>query len=101
MNIVDILCSSAGCRKAACQNYLSFVEQFLSYRFAAGEPHFADLCASDVTKFLKRQTGKLSPGRAKLLVTALRSFLRYLLHQGQITVEFGRLRALSRQLVFF
>jgi site-specific recombinase XerC len=76
-----------GLSESCLPNYLSFVQQFLSYRFAAGEPRFVDLCASDVTKFLRGQTGKLSPGRAKLLVTALRSFLRYLLHQGQITVQ--------------
>ena len=81
------LVQQRGLSESCLPNYLSFVQQFLSYRFAAGEPRFADLCASDVTKFLKGQTGKLSPGRAKLLVTALRSFLRYLLHQGQITVE--------------
>jgi len=46
-----------------------------------------ELRASDVTTFVKDEVGKLSPGRAKLLVTALRSFLRYLLHQGLIMVE--------------
>jgi integrase len=46
-----------------------------------------ELCASDVTTFVKDEVGKLSPGRVKLLITALRSFMRYLLHQGQITVE--------------
>jgi site-specific recombinase XerD len=63
------------------------VEQFLSQRFKGTEPNFAELCTLDVTTFVKEEAGKLSPGRTKLMVTALRSFLRYLLHQGQITVE--------------
>jgi site-specific recombinase XerD len=73
---------------ASClPNYISFVEQFLSRRFKGTEPNLAELCGLDVTTFVKEEAGKLSPGRTKLMVTALRSFLRYLLHQGRITVE--------------
>jgi hypothetical protein len=43
----------------------------------------SQLHAPDVTSFVRHQAHKLSPGRAQLLVTALRSFLRYLLHQGK------------------
>ena len=76
-----------GLAESCLPNYLSYVQQFLAKRFGANEPCFIELCASDVTTFMKDQIGKLSAGRAKLLVTALRSFLRYLLHQGLITVE--------------
>jgi site-specific recombinase XerD len=76
-----------GLAESCLPNYISFVEQFLSERFDENEPCFTELCASDVTTFIKDEVGKLSPGRAKLLVTALRSFLRYLLHQGLITVD--------------
>ena len=38
-------------------------------------------------EFLRAHARKLSPGRAKLLVTALRSFLRYLRHQGEISIN--------------
>src|SRR6266498_4046363 len=67
-------------------NYISFVEQFLTQRFKGAEPNFSERCALDVTAFVKEEAEKLSPGRTKLIVTALRSFLRYLLHQGEITV---------------
>jgi hypothetical protein len=40
-----------------------------------------------VITFVKDQAARLSPGRKKLLVTALRVFLRYLLHQGKIEME--------------
>lgn len=76
-----------GLSVASLPNYLSFVEQFLYERFAEPELHFDVLRAPDVTAFVKSHVAKLSPGRAKLLVTALRSFLRYLLHQGKITVD--------------
>lgn len=76
-----------GLSESCLPNYISFVEQFLSQRFKGTEPNFGELCALDVTTFVKEEAGKLSPGRRKLMVTALRSFLRYLLHQGQITVD--------------
>lgn len=81
------LIQQRGLSESCLPNYISFVEQFLSQRFKGTEPNFAELCALDVTTFVKEEAGKLSPGRTKLMVTALRSFLRYLLHQGQITVE--------------
>ncbi len=44
------------------------------------------LRAADITGFVQRHAHRLSPGRAKLLVTALRSFFRYLLHRGEISL---------------
>jgi site-specific recombinase XerD len=76
-----------GLSGASLPNYLSFVEQFLGGRSAGRELCLTELCASDVTTFVKSHAAKLSPGRAKLLVTVLRSFLRYLLHQGKISVD--------------
>lgn len=76
-----------GLAESCLPNYVSYVELFLSRRFAENEPCFMELRASDVTTFVKDEVEKLSPGRAKLLVTALRSFLRYLLHQGLIVVD--------------
>jgi site-specific recombinase XerD len=81
------LVDQRGLSESCLPNYTSFVEQFLFERFGEKEPCFVGLCASDVTTFVREQAGKLSPGRKKLLVTALRSFLRYLLHQGQTTVD--------------
>ena len=79
-----------GLSVASLPNYLSYVEQFLQEKFAERELRFDVLRALDVTTYMKSHVAKLSPGRAKLLVTALRSFLRYLLHQGRITVDLSR-----------
>ena len=81
------LVDQRGLSEGSLPNYISFVERFLAERFGENEPRFAELCASDVTRFVGEQARKVSPGRKKLLVTALRSFLRYLLHQGQTTVD--------------
>ena len=80
------LIQQRGLAESCLPNYTSFVEKFLSDRLAEGEPRLEDLCSADVTSFITLQVKQLSRGRSKLLVTALRSYLRYLLHQGDITV---------------
>jgi site-specific recombinase XerD len=80
------LIQQRGLADSCLPNYTSFVEKFLSDRFAETEPCLVNLCSADVTSFITLQVKQLSRGRCKLLVTALRSYLRYLLHQGDITV---------------
>jgi integrase len=68
-------------------NYVPFAKQLLSDRFGQSAMDLSELTAQDVTKFLQDHARQLSPGRAKLLVTALRSFLRYLRHHGEISID--------------
>jgi site-specific recombinase XerD len=76
-----------GLSPASIPNYLSFVNDFLRARFSDGDLCLSGLRAVDVSSFMKDQAPKLSPGRKKLLVTALRVFLRYLVHQGKIEMD--------------
>jgi site-specific recombinase XerD len=68
-------------------NYVPVVEQFLSERFHNRAPNLATLRAPDVTGFVTRHAHQLSPMRAKLMVTALRSFLGYLRYRGAIATD--------------
>jgi site-specific recombinase XerD len=68
-------------------NYVPVVEQFLAERFHNRPPNFAMLRAPHVTGFVMRHARQLSPVRAGLMVTALRSFLRYLRHRGAIATD--------------
>lgn len=81
------LLQERGLAETSLLNYVPFAEQFLSNRFGQSDMNLAELTATDVTRFLQDHVRELSPGRAKLLVTALRSFLRYLRHQGVISVD--------------
>jgi site-specific recombinase XerD len=81
------LLEERGLTQATVVNYVPFVDQFLSALFQQIPLNPSQLCAPDLTGFVRRQAHKLSPGRAQLLVTALRSFLRYLRHQGKITTD--------------
>jgi hypothetical protein len=79
-----------GLAEATLVYFVRFAEQFLSARFGNGDLNLSQLCAKDVTDFVRNRAHQLSPGRAKLLVTALRSLLRYLRHQGEIPIDLAR-----------
>jgi site-specific recombinase XerD len=78
------LSEERGLTEATVVNYVPFVDQFLSARFQRVPLNFSRLRAPDLTGFVRREAHKLSPGCAQLLVTALRSFLRFLRYQGKI-----------------
>jgi hypothetical protein len=70
--------------------FLRFAEEFLSHCFGNGDLKLPDLCAKDVVSFVQNRAHQLSPGRAKLLVTALRSLLRYMRYQEQISTDLAK-----------
>ena len=70
---------------ATVVNYLPFVRKFLTDRFGGGPLKLSRLWARDVVGFVQRQAPRLHPKRAKLLTSALRSFLRYVRYRGDIT----------------
>lgn len=81
------LLQERGLAETTLLNYVPFVEQLLSNCFGDADPILPELTAADVTKFLQDRVHRLNHGRAKLLVTALRSFLRYLRYQGEISID--------------
>ena len=81
------LLQECGRSPATLLNYVPVIEEFLSERFHDRTPNRAVLRAADVTGFVMRHAGQLSPVRAKLMATALRSFFRYLRHRGAIATD--------------
>jgi integrase/recombinase XerD len=63
-------------------NYVPFIRGFLTDRFGDGPVRLAGLTAGDVVRFVRRQAPQLHLKRAKLLTSALRSFLRYVRYRG-------------------
>ena len=68
---------SRGLATATILNYVPFVRAFLQGRFGDGQVTLSSLGASDVVGFVRRQASGLQRKRAKLMTTALRSFLRF------------------------
>jgi site-specific recombinase XerD len=81
------LSQERGLSQSTLHNYVPVIEQFLSERFHHRAPNFGMLRAPDVTGFVVRQARRLSPVRAQLMVTALRSFFRYLRHRGAMSTD--------------
>ena len=88
-------------------NYLPIVRRFLTERFAGKALRVTELCPQDLQHFILRQAQRVSRIRAKMSVTALRSFLRFLLQRGAIKtdlaaavpgVALGRLSQLPKSL---
>ena len=73
--------------KATILSYVPLIHGFLKDRFGDGSVKLSRLRASDVVGFVQRQVPQLHLKRAKLLTTALRSFLRYTCYCGEVTLD--------------
>ena len=68
--------------------YVPFARRFLAECFADGELGLDRLRASDVVRFVQREAARLRhPKRAKLMTSALRSFLQYARYHGLISID--------------
>jgi len=76
-----------GLAPATLLNYVPFVSQLLTERFGAGPIRLRRLRATDIIGFVQRHAHDFCSGRTKLMLTALRSFLRYLHLRGDIGAE--------------
>lgn len=70
--------------------YHDTVRRFLHSRFGSQPLRLEGLNSQDITDFMLQQTLRYSPGHAKLLTTALRSFFRFLLQRGEIITDLAR-----------
>jgi integrase/recombinase XerD len=68
-------------------NYVPYIRSFLENRFGSGRVTLSRLCASDVVRFVQRQAPRLHRKTAKLMTTALRSFLQYARYIGEVTLD--------------
>lgn len=83
----DHLLDAQALSPATCRQYIPFAEQFLTERFSDGNVGLGDLGAGDVVEFIRRQSSRLSPARAKCATIAMRSFLRYLRSRGDVVID--------------
>lgn len=79
--------SERGLSPSTSINYLLIVRRFLTERFPGNTPRVAQLCPQDLHHFILGQVQRVSRTYAKLTVTALRSFLRFLLQRGAINTD--------------
>jgi site-specific recombinase XerD len=83
----QFLTSERGLSQATVDNYIPTVQRFLSERFDSSHMELEELSPQDAHRFILHQARQVSRSRTKLLVTALRSFLRFLFHRGDTTKD--------------
>lgn len=76
-----------GLARATIINYVPFIRSFLKDRFGGRPATLSQLRARDVVAFVQHQAPHLHPKRAKLLTTALRSFLQYARYRGNVKLD--------------
>lgn len=81
------LTEERGLAKPTLDNYLRIVRLFLSERFGTKPIALDELTPKDSTRFILRRTNRISPRRAQLLTTGLRSFFRFLYERGTISMD--------------
>jgi site-specific recombinase XerD len=77
-------------RGLACEsvrNMLPFVDGFLAQKYPSDDIDFAALKVDDITTFVRKQATEFGSVQAKHMVTALRAFLRYLRHRGEVDTD--------------
>ena len=77
------LSEARGLATATILNYAPFVRAFLQYRFGTGQVTLSCLRAGDVVGFVQHEAPGMNRKRAKLMTTALRSFLRYMRYRDE------------------
>lgn len=73
--------------EATILNYVPFIRRFLKDRFGDGPVDLSRLCDRDVVRFVQRQAPRLHRKRAKLMTSALRSFLKYARYRGEVVLD--------------
>ncbi len=82
---VDYLAKERGVCEATVDNYLHEIVRFLAHRRTRGSLSPLRIGAKDLNAFVLRRARQVGPRRAKLTVTALRSFCQFLRFRGDLT----------------
>jgi len=83
----SIISSERGLAPATLISYLPIVRRFLTAHFRNKALRLQDLQPQDLHRFILRQIPRCSRAYSKLMVTALRSFLRFLCQRGIIKTD--------------
>jgi site-specific recombinase XerD len=76
-----------GLAEGTVTKYTPIVRAFLAETFSVGIPDFHQISAGDIARFVQHQAERITSRDAPTVVTALRSFLRHLLHYGAVDTD--------------
>jgi integrase/recombinase XerD len=67
--------------------YVGLIEEWLADRFGDGQANLSLLSAAEIVGYIQRQTPSVARKTAKMMTTALRSFLQYARYRGYIYLD--------------
>lgn len=77
-----------GLAPSTIENYTGYIGRFLTSIWGADEPHLADISASQVTDYIRRNAPRDQTfSQAKNIVTSLRSFFRFARYRDYIQTD--------------
>ena len=79
----DYLLKERGLSTVTGSRYWPYIQRFLVARFGDNPMRFCELCPQDTDHFLLRHAHERTPKAAQLMVSAMRSFLRFLFRYGE------------------
>lgn len=82
----DYILHERGLSASSAKNHRQHIRRFLKDRFD-GPIYYSKLRAKDITSHVQRQATQLCPSTKTVFLSAMRSFLRYLRHQGRIRMD--------------
>lgn len=79
----DYLLKERGLSPVTGSRYWPYIQRFLVARFGDSPMHFCELCPQNIDRFILRHAHEQTPKAAQLMVSAMRSFLRFLFRYGE------------------
>jgi site-specific recombinase XerD len=79
----DYLLKERGLSTATGSRYWPYIQRFLLMRFGDNPMRLYELCPQDTDRFLLSHAHERTPKAAQLMVSAMRSFLRFLFRYGE------------------
>lgn len=84
------LCSERGLSTATVVSYVTVIRRFLHEQFGRRVLRLKQLRAQDLHRFVVREIQRVSRTHGKIVITALRSFMRFLLLRGALQTDLAR-----------
>lgn len=81
------LLEERGCSQRTVENYARHIDRFVAHQFGTGPAKPSLLQANDLIEFVRRNALKHTPQHTKVVVTGLRSFMRFLQYSGEIDTD--------------
>ena len=85
----NFLLKERGLSPVTWSRYWPYIQKFLLERFGNKPMQFGELCPQDIDRFVLRHAHKRTPKVAQLMVSAMRSFFRFLFRHGETKLDFS------------